>query len=341
MIRFAKPAERRVCGVLVRCLVGGGLVIWLLGVGLATPARAQTAFDPYASPGHTYPNSTSGSLWSSSPLNLSLPSLLAAPASLAPTASYADTDGWLPPGHLFTEFLADEKAPRLSVLFLKSQHDSNLLDGTLGGRFALFRSGPRAPIPGTQAFELGIEGASLFRVDLGSNFDLRSADFRAGVPLAFRSGPLYSRFGYYHLSSHLGDEFLLKNPTFQRLNWSRDALFFGLALQLNELHRVYGETSWAFNGDFSEPWDFKFGIERAPIYPTGTAGAPFWALHGHLREEVDFGGHFTAQAGWAWRGSASPGLFRIGLHYFNGKSLQYSFFNQHEQQFGLGLWYDF
>ena len=64
-------------------------------------------------------------------------------------------------------------------------------------------------------------------------------------------------------------------------------------------------------------------------------------MHGNLREEIDDGGDFTAQAGSAWRGPTILGLLRIGLHYFNGKSLQYSFFNEHEQQLGLGIWYDY
>jgi hypothetical protein len=34
-------------------------------------------------------------------------------------------------------------------------------------------------------------------------------------------------------------------------------------------------------------------------------------------------------------------LLRIGAHYFNGHSSQFSFYRDHEQQLGLAVWYDF
>ena len=38
--------------------------------------------------------------------------------------------------------------------------------------------------------------------------------------------------------------------------------------------------------------------------------------------------------------AGSP-LMRAGFHYFNGKSNQYSFYNEHEQQLGMAVWYDY
>ena len=46
------------------------------------------------------------------------------------------------------------------------------------------------------------------------------------------------------------------------------------------------------------------------------------------------------QTGWQWRGPSGH-LMRLGLEYFNGKSEQYQFTNDYEQQIGVGLWYDF
>jgi len=40
-----------------------------------------------------------------------------------------------------------------------------------------------------------------------------ATDFRFGVPLTYGEGPWRTKFGFYHLSSHVGDEYLLKNPT--------------------------------------------------------------------------------------------------------------------------------
>ena len=63
-------------------------------------------------------------------------------------------------------------------------------------------------------------------------------------------------------------------------------------------------------------------------------------MNGHLREEVNFSGAFTFEAGWAWRGAAAN-MLRTGLFYYNGESNQFSFFDEHEEQIGYGLWYDF
>ena len=77
-----------------------------------------------------------------------------------------------------------------------------------------------------------------------------------------------------------------------------------------------------------------------PPRPTGCRGAPFFAVHGHLREELNYSGNFVLQTGWAWRGTTSH-LLRAGFHYYNGLSDQYSFYRNFEQQIGGGLWYDF
>jgi len=45
--------------------------------------------------------------------------------------------------------------------------------------------------------------------------------------------------------------------------------------------------------------------------------------------------------GWQWRGDRNNHLFRIGLQYIDGKTIQYQFYNNSEQMFGFGTWYDF
>jgi hypothetical protein len=134
---------------------------------------------------------------------------------------------------------------------------------------------------------------------------------------------------------------MLKHPTVERINFSRDCLVFGLAWRPQREWRFYGETAWAFMSDGgSEPWEFQLGVSYAPAEATGFRGAPFAAVNGHLRQEVDFGGNVTLQAGWAWRGAAGQ-LVRVGLHYLNGTSDQFQFYRHFEQQLGAGFWYDF
>ena len=105
--------------------------------------------------------------------------------------------------------------------------------------------------------------------------------------------------------------------------------------------RVYAEAGWAFLCDGgSELWEFQFGIDYSPARPTGVIPAPFFAVNTRIREEVDFGGNVTVQTGMQWRGETGR-LLRAGAHYFNGKTDQYQFFTEHEEQIGFGVWYDY
>jgi hypothetical protein len=192
-----------------------------------------------------------------------------------------------------------------------------------------------------QGFQIDAECAATVRLDVDSEVDVRATDYRAGVPFTFGYGCHQTKFAYYHMSSHLGDEFVIQNPDFPRLNWSRDALVLGHSIYLTETLRIYAEAGWAFYTDVSKPWEFQFGVDWAPNAPTGFHGAPFLAVNGHLRQEVDYGGNFSVMAGWAWMSDRDRHLLRLGAHYYNGKSNQMSFYDDFEEQIGVGLWYDF
>lgn len=255
------------------------------------------------------------------------------------------TEPWtwqlLPTGIIYKAYLASQKESRFASAFNNiPERDDTFWEPTLGTRVGILRFGDSDPIM-PQGFQVDVEGSAQARLNLTDNVDVTSVDFRGGLPLTYGYGPWRLMAGYYHLSSHLGDEFLLKNPNYPRLNFARDVLLFGASYYLTDDLRIYGEAGWAFFTDVSAPWEFQFGIDYAPAAPTGPRGAPFFAINGHIREELDFSGNVTVQAGWAWRSAQNGGLLRIGGHYFNGASWQYSFYNQFEQQLGVGIWYDF
>lgn len=246
----------------------------------------------------------------------------------------------LPQSLIYRSYLAGTKEPRMYGGVDDARDDSIFWGATLGGRVGILRYGTSDYIL-PDGFQLDVEGAAQVRLDVPEDVDVRSVDFRGGVPLTFGNGPHRFKFGYYHLSSHLGDEFLLKNPGYDRLNFARDVLIAGYSYYVTPNLRLYGEAGWAFYTIVCEPWEFQFGVDYAPQYRTGIRGAPFFAVNGHIREEIDFSGMLTAQVGWAWRADNGAGLLRAGFQYFNGMSNQYSFTFQHEETFGFGLWYDF
>ncbi|WP_234824085.1 DUF1207 domain-containing protein [Bremerella cremea] len=251
----------------------------------------------------------------------------------------------LPAGPVYKSYMAGVKESRLSAHLMKITDDNWMLDGTLGGRFGVMRWG-RESATGflAEGVQWDIEGSAQVRLDIPEEVDVRCVDFRAGTQLtwSYADNPAHrSRFGYYHLSSHLGDEFLLKNPTYPRLNYAHDLLIFGHSYYFTPKLRVYGEVGWAFYHLESDPWEFQFGVEWSPTRKTSFWGEPFLAVGCHLREEVNFGGSFVVQTGWAWVGEIPGRTFRMGMHYHNGDSTQNSFFDNFEQQIGFGIWYDF
>jgi hypothetical protein len=105
--------------------------------------------------------------------------------------------------------------------------------------------------------------------------------------------------------------------------------------------RLYAEAGWAFNtSGGSQPWEFQSGVDYSPQWRE-QGGSPFAAFNAHLREESDFGGHVTLQAGWQWRGDDTGHLLRLGVEYLNGKSPQFEIFTRNEERLGLGLWFDY
>jgi hypothetical protein len=256
----------------------------------------------------------------------------------------APRDDWrwqiLPDGIMYRAYLANPKESRLGTQIFNSTGNGAFWDSTLGGRVGLIRYGTNDPA-WPQGWQFDVEGSAQVRLDPDENLDLRSVDYRVGTPLTYAYGRHRLKFGYYHLCSHMGDEFLIAHPNFTHLNFVRDALTLGYAYFVTENVRIYSELGYAFHDDVSKEWELMFGFEYAPARPTGIQGAPFFAVHGHLREELNYSGNLVVQAGWAWRGANSSHLLRTGFHYYNGLSDQYSFYRNFEQQIGGGLWYDF
>ena len=253
----------------------------------------------------------------------------------------AEEEAWdwhfLPNSLIYHSYLAGAKEPRFASLWANDKYEGWIWDIALGGRVGLLRYGTSDQLV-PQGWQFDMEGAATPRLDLEHDEDLVASDFRFGAPLTYGSGAYQAKLAIYHLSSHVGDEYLLRNPTFDRINYSRNAIVWGNSVYCRDDTRLYAEAGWAFDKDVSKPWEFQFGVDYSPLRP---GRAPFAALNAHLREEVSYGGNLVVQAGLQWRPAARWRLFRAGFEYFNGKSDQFEFFDRNEQKVGLGLWYDY
>ena len=318
----------------------------LLGLVRAPVVHAQTAVEPLPSASEPLLGGESWYSPSSDPTQNApaQQNVMIDERNLATCAACSCNRPWkwqmLPGSLLYQSYLAGAKESRFASFWAHDKNEGWIWDIALGGRVGLVRYGT----PGTECpegWQLDMEGAAFPRLDLESQEDLIASDFRFGVPLTYAQGPWETKLAVYHLSSHVGDEYMISHPTFTRVNYSRNALVWGQALRVDPNTRLYAEAEWAFDTDVGEPWAFQFGLDYSPVRSGRKISAPFAAFNGHLREEVDFGGNFVAQAGWQWKARNHSRLLRAGLEYYVGKSDQFEFFDQDENKVGVGLWYDY
>lgn len=255
-----------------------------------------------------------------------------------------DDSSWhwilFPHGWMYPTYLASMREARLGAQVFHERNQDWLVDPVIGARVGFLRYGTDDLIR-PEGFQIDVEAAVLPRFTLDRRRQFQSEDFRAGIPLTLRLGPVEGKLAYAHYSSHLGDMFMEDNPGVMRSPYTRDSVVLGLGVRPREDFRLYAEADYAFHtfGN-TKHWQFQFGIDWSTLQPTGFRGAPFFAINGMIRQDVDYSGNLTVQTGWQWRGQAGQ-LLRTGFEYFNGKSNQGQFFDRFEEQIGLGMWYDF
>jgi len=307
--------------------------------GEPAPEESGPYWMPTAEPNIEWVPEDGGAVWNGEPADFFVPREAYA------NSGYQAPWDWtlLPDGLIYKSYLAGPKESRFRSVWSHDDRLGWIWDITLGGRVGMLRYGTTySDDIRPQGWQLDVEGAAFPRLDPEEDRDLVSSDFRFGIPLTYSLGRYETKLAYYHLSSHIGDEYLLKNPTFVRLNYVRDAIVWGNAYYVTDDLRLYGEVGYAFyTSGGADPIELQAGAEYSPAHFTGLRGAPFFAVNGLLRQEFDYGGLLTAQAGWQWRGERNRRLLRIGGEYSNGKSEQFEFFGNSEERLGLGIWYDY
>lgn len=305
--------------VLLAVWFAGGLAISTCS-GQAPDLYATTPMDPYAySPTSSAP--------------------VVVPTSSSMSAGREWYFDLLPEGLIYRPYLAGPKESRTGIQFYGTD-DVWEFDSSIGGQWGLVRLGTQDPVF-PLGWQLDMEASAQFRHSDFASQNVLTNDIRFGLPLTYSRNNHKTKLGLYFIRSNPSDRLLdmiedIGDDEF----FQREALVLGHSIYLSDKFRIYGEVGYAFSSVVSDKWEFQFGAECAPVQKTGILGAPFLAANAYLREEVDYGGIFNFQAGWAWR-KRSGRLFRIGLHYANGKSNHFALHDLSEQQLGFGIWHDF
>ena len=184
---------------------------------------------------------------------------------------------------------------------------------------------------------------------INSGTALVNTDFYVGAPLTYAFDAWSFRFRAYHISSHLGDEFLVNNPGFVRVNPSYEAIDFFASYQLLGSLRVYAGTGAIVHSDPSfrmKPFYLEYGGEyrflgskfhKQKLYGTLFLGAHF-RTYQYLH--YDFDGTFVA----GYEFSKLQGIgrkFRVFVEYHKGFSLEGQFMKERTSYWSYLLSYGF
>ncbi|MEM7176008.1 MAG: DUF1207 domain-containing protein [Chlamydiota bacterium] len=127
---------------------------------------------------------------------------------------------------------------------------------SFGDNFPIFRW--RNVFWGTGDLQIDIQAGvwSVFKMGIHYNdeiSELINTDYLVGIPLSYAFDKWAFRLRVYHVSSHLGDEFLVHNPGIVRVNPSMEAIDFFVSYQVNSSIRLYIGPGWVFHSDRTFP----------------------------------------------------------------------------------------
>lgn len=170
----------------------------------------------------------------------------------------------------------------------------------------------------------------------GTCCELVNTDYLLGIPLDYSVDRWAFRLRLYHISSHLGDEFLVNNPfrLLGRDNPSLEALEFFTSCQITRFLRLYAGPGVVLHSDETFPMDdfyVEYGAE-ARFFPTRFCyqrlyGTFFAAVDIQNWQVRDWDFDWTVKAGYEFSKLEGVGRkMRFFASYHDGFSYEGQFF---------------
>lgn len=260
-------------------------------------------------------------------------------SEIAYAENYGISGIWFPEEPpLFRPFIADPRQVCYSVgwRFDDQVLAKNIGDVSFGDSLPIYQWFHVGPYCGNLRIEL--EGCvwAVF-AQCQQSAPLINADYYVAIPVTYAFDEWAFRLRLYHISCHIGDEFLLNHLPrgFKRFNPSAEYLDFFVSNQLTEDIRVYGGVGWVIAQDDS----FKIGrvyaecgLELRPQalryvdYCNRLYGVPFYGMHFRFRR--DFKKHLDATYVLGYEWGKFTGLerrLRLYVEYHDGYSAEGQF----------------
>ena len=252
-----------------------------------------------------------------------------------------------PQDQIFCALLADPKEPRSFASYLRGEFrtlddpagkGTNIGSVGLGDSFGLVRWGTSRAGEGVQ---LDLVGSIFAQFDLGTpSNDLINADYIVGFPVTLRRRGFSARITFYHQSSHLGDEYLLRGEDIERENLSFESVALLLSQEAGPL-RIYagGERLFRREPDALAESLMHGGVELR----TRRAGPMAFVAAVDLKatQQHDWSPATSGRAGIEFARSGAAGhparLVALMLEVYEGPSPYGQFFQDDISYVGFGL----
>ena len=252
-----------------------------------------------------------------------------------------DVSDWqiFPQRELFEPLLADPRWPHFSAAlewYTSDQELDRVVATSFGETFALLRS----PESEHGRLELGFQAGVFSVFDLDSeSFDLVNSDFIVGLTLAHQLGDLTSMLRVYHQSSHLGDEFLLRNRV-DRVNLSFEVVDFLMSYDPTTWLRLYGGGGLLVHREPDlDRWLAQAGVELvSPEAYLGGHVRPLAAVDLQFRQESDWRTDLSTRFGFQIEHATLQRLqVQILGQYYRGRSPNGQFYERRIETLGVGV----
>lgn len=277
-----------------------------------------------------------------------------------PYASEPRVDGiWFPQSTvLFAPLVANPREITYSVAWRAGDQvvGRKAIAVSLGDDFPIFRW--RNVFRWCGDMQIGIQACvwSVFNFDHVPHKDdtyceLFNSDFFLGFPLTYAVDRWAFRLRLYHISSHLGDEFICNRPRFceERVNPSFEALDFFTSYQFSKNLRGYFGPGVILHSDCSFPMKSFYVEYGAELRILGSKlsyhrlyGTPFLAIDIQNWQVRNWDFDFTVKAGYELSKLAGIGRkMRIYAEYHHGFSEEGQFFLRRTQYGEFGFSWGF
>jgi len=276
------------------------------------------------------------------------------PVSAVLDCRYEQSDGGrrqsaFPKDDVFRPLMADPKQPQFFASWQATRARSDRTYANVGSVGFGENFGFYTRRDGCNGWQVGLLAGvfSQFNLDAPSS-ELINTDYIVGIPLSWRSGSWSTRVRLYHQSSHLGDEFLLGRPGFNRVNLSFEEVEAILSYDYRWA-RLYAGGGYLVDREpatldrIRAQWGFELRgpTMDSPILGTVVAGlriTPVLGTDFKSFEELNWVINTNVVGGIEWSMDGSTRRLRVLLNYYHGFNPYGQFFAQKIETVGFGLY---